>query len=425
MLLPKGGVNWKAARARLPPSRAIWNFITRTRFLLLVAVVGIIVLVWNGLSGTAGEMQRFYCFGPAKSPMEMSANEQAQWAGHLQTPVLFNHHTPIEINSSSIQHVDLNPVRSTPKALANEERVLILTPLRNAAPYIEQHFDLLSQLTYPHRLIDLAFLVGDSTDDTLAVLAMELERIQSRTDNIPFNSVMIVEKDFGVTLSQDVEDRHGFAAQGPRRKAMGRARNFLLSAAMKPEHSWVYWRDVDIKDSPSKIIEDFVAHDRDILVPNIWFHRYEDGRDIEGRFDYNSWQESETGRKLSNSLDRDVVLAEGKEDRPLRHFTLLELLLTVDAGYKEYKTDRTYMARMGDWRDNKDVEIPLDGIGGVNILVKADVHRAGINFPCYAFENQAETEGFAKMAKRAGYGVFGLPNYVVWHIDTDEKPGNA
>ena len=49
----------------------------------------------------------------------------------------------------------------------------------------------------------------------------------------------------------------------------------------------------------------------------------------------------------------------------------------------------------------------------------------GINFPSYAFENQAETEGFAKMAKRAGYSVVGLPNYVVWHIDTEEKPGNA
>ncbi len=98
---------------------------------------------------------------------------------------------------------------------------------------------------------------------------------------------------------------------------------------------------------------------------------------------------------------------------------------------------------MGDWRQNKDEEIQLDGIGGVNIVVKADVHRSGnsksivvelerhadaqpgINFPCYAFENQAETEGFAKMAKRAGYEVIGLPNYVVWHIDTDEKPGNA
>jgi hypothetical protein len=53
------------------------------------------------------------------------------------------------------------------------------------------------------------------------------------------------------------------------------------------------------------------------------------------------------------------------------------------------------------------------------------VHRSGINFPAYAFENQAETEGFAKMAKRAGYTVYGLPNYVVWHVDTDEKPGNA
>jgi hypothetical protein len=29
------------------------------------------------------------------------------------------------------------------------------------------------------------------------------------------------------------------------------------------------------------------------------------------------------------------------------------------------------------------------------------------------------------MARRAGYGVYGLPNYVVWHIDTEEKPGNA
>lgn len=37
------------------------------------------------------------------------------------------------------------------------------------------------------------------------------------------------------------------------------------------------------------------------------------------------------------------------------------------------------MARMGDWRDNKDVEIPLDGIGGVNIVVKADVHRSGMH----------------------------------------------
>jgi len=32
---------------------------------------------------------------------------------------------------------------------------------------------------------------------------------------------------------------------------------------------------------------------------------------------------------------------------------------------------------MGDWRENKDEEMELAGIGGVNILVKADVHRSG------------------------------------------------
>ncbi|KAI9731790.1 MAG: hypothetical protein M1834_004579 [Cirrosporium novae-zelandiae] len=333
----------------------------------------------------------------------MSMSEQAEWSQHLQTPVLFNHHSPIEINSTSISHVDLNPIKSTTKAVVNEERILILTPLKDAAPYINKYFDLLSEITYPHHLIDLAFLVGDSTDDTLAVLASELDRVQKRSDKIPFNNAMIVEKNFGNKISQTVTERHGFKAQGPRRKAIGRARNYLLYSALKPHHSWVYWRDVDIVDSPKTILEDFIAHDKDILVPNIWFHRYVNGRDIEGKFDYNSWIESDKGLRLAASLPKDTVLAEG---------------------YDEYNTGRTYLASMGDWRNNKDEEVELDGIGGVNIVVKADVHRSGINFPCYAFENQAETEGFAKMAKRAGFQVVGLPNYVVWHIDTDEKPGN-
>lgn len=59
MLLPKGGVNWKSAKARLPPSRAVWAFLTKSRFLLFVGIVGVVVLLWRGLSGTAGEMQRY------------------------------------------------------------------------------------------------------------------------------------------------------------------------------------------------------------------------------------------------------------------------------------------------------------------------------------------------------------------------------
>lgn len=214
----------------------------------------------------------FYCFGPSKSPSEMTTNELMEWHAHLQTPVLFNQHEPYEINSTSIQMIDLNPVKSTVKALENRERVLILTPLRDAAPYLQKHFDLISELTYPHDLIDLAFLVGDTTDDTLALLSSELNRIQNIPE-VAFRSTMIVQKDFGTDFKMDVDEKHAYAVQGPRRKAMGKARNFLLSAALKPDHSWVYWRDVDIVDSPKKIIEDFIAHDKDILVPSmLTFH---------------------------------------------------------------------------------------------------------------------------------------------------------
>ncbi|KAL6707155.1 hypothetical protein ACN47E_004702 [Coniothyrium glycines] len=406
-MLAGQGFSCKAAKARLPPPRHMIHTARHPRVLLLLALLTAVVLLWRSMGSAAGEMQRFVCWGPSKSPLHTTPNEHEEWIAHLNTPVIFNHHKPVEVNATTIEYVNLDTVTSSIDAAKNKEHILILTPLRDASDYLAKHFDLLTQLTYPHDLIDLAFLVGDTTDDTLAVLAKELERIQNNPD-VAFRSTMIVEKDFGISLSQTVGERHAFENQAPRRKALARARNYLLTTALKPEHSWVYWRDTDIVDSPARIIEDLVAHDRDVIVPNVWFHRYEEQNgnmvDIEGRFDYNSWQESPQALKLAASLDKDVILVEG---------------------YKQMPTNRKYMATMGNWRGDKDEEIPLDGIGGVNIIVKADVHRSGINFPCYAFENQAETEGFAKMAKRAGYGVYGLPNYVVWHIDTQEKPGNS
>lgn len=187
----------------------------------------------------------------------------------MQTPVIYNHHAPIQVNATSIQKIDLNKVKATSKAITNEERVLILTPLKDASRHLTKYFELISELSYPHHLIDLAFLISDSQDDTHASLAMELDRIQSRPDNVPFHSVSVVLKDFNFILSQDVEDRHAYPAQAPRRKAMAKARNYLLSAALKPEHSWVYWRDVDIEDSPKDIIGDLIAHDKDIIVPSM------------------------------------------------------------------------------------------------------------------------------------------------------------
>ena len=130
-------------------------------------------------------------------------------------------------------------------------------------------FSHLKNLTYPHNLIDLAFLVGDSKDNTLELLNSKLEELQADPEpKNTFGEISILQKDFGQKVNQDVESRHGFAAQAGRRKSMAQARNWLLSAALRPTHSWVYWRDVDVETAPFTILEDLMRHNKDVIVPS-------------------------------------------------------------------------------------------------------------------------------------------------------------
>ena len=92
--------------------------------------------------------------------------------------------------------------------------------MRDAAPHLEKHFELLSQLTYPRSSIDLAFLVGDSTDDTLEMLHAEIDRLQKESNPAQFRTAKVVLKDFGADFDQSVEDRHSFHAQGTRRRVL-------------------------------------------------------------------------------------------------------------------------------------------------------------------------------------------------------------
>jgi hypothetical protein len=58
MLLPKGGVSWKSARAQLPPTRVLRTSLNRTRILLLIAAIGVFLFIWRGISSSAAEVQR-------------------------------------------------------------------------------------------------------------------------------------------------------------------------------------------------------------------------------------------------------------------------------------------------------------------------------------------------------------------------------
>ena len=169
----------------------------------------------------------------------------------------------------TIRYYDLEDVGGTSQGWNREERVLLCTPLRDASMHLDMFFGHLRNLTYPHHLVDLAFLVSDSKDDTEENLQKHLESLQNDPkQGMAYGEISIIHKDFGQAVAQDVESRHGFAAQAPRRKLMARARNWLLSAALRPTHSWVYWRDADVETCPFTVIEDLMAHDKDVIVPS-------------------------------------------------------------------------------------------------------------------------------------------------------------
>jgi hypothetical protein len=90
----------------------------------------------------------------------------------------------------------------------------------------------------------------------------------------------------------------------------------------------------------------------------------------------NSWQESETALALADTLDEDAVIVEG---------------------YAEYATWRPHLAYLRDPYGDPDMEMDIDGVGGVSILAKARVFRSGVHFPAFSFEKHAETEGFGKV----------------------------
>lgn len=304
-------------------------------------------------------------------------------------------YTPNFSKIPTVQYFDLDHYDGLANGWQHEERVLFCVPLRDAAPHLPMFFGHMKNLTYPHNLIDLAFLVSDSSDDTMGELQKHLKEVQTDPDTSKrFGEIEIFEKDFGQVIGQGFSDRHGFAAQGPRRKLMARARNWLWTVAIKPYHSHVYWRDADVETVPPTILEDLMHHDKDVIVPNVW-RPLPDWLGNQQPYDLNSWQESDGGLLLAETLDEDACIVEG---------------------YVEYQTWRPHLAYLRDPYGDPEVEMELDGIGGVSILTKAKVFRTGAHFPAFSFEKHAETEAFGKLSKRMGYSVIGLPHYVIWHI---------
>ncbi len=252
--------------------------------------------------------------------------------------------------------------------MTKPSRVLILTPMKSTSRYLDRYFAGLGRLTYPHHLLSLGILEGDSTDDTAAQLTGRLAQ-----GFIDFADVTLCHRSFGFNIPPTIP-RWTAGLQPARRAALARARNHLLFKALR-EQDWVLWLDADVVDYPPNIIEQLLAVGRNIVQPNCVI---EPGGDS---FDRNAWT----------------------------------------AGGSQY---------LSDLRGHGLVR--LESVGGTMLLVKADLHRDGLVFPPFFYGGRSpwvrephplrghalgeiETEGFAIMAKDMGAECWGLPDLEIFH----------
>ncbi len=332
------------------------------------------------------------------SAPDFSASRKATAASHPLSPPTSPFRKSAagaKLKAPPVTRYNLNNVTITPNPLENRENILLLTPM---ARFYPAYWDNLLRLQYPHELITLGFILPKTKEGNEAT--KELQKRIAKTQKYGlekdrFKSIIILREDIEPPLaSQDEGERHKMANQKIRRSAMAKARNSLLFSTLGPSTSWILWLDADVIETPPTIIQDLAHHDKPVVAPNCFqrFWNAEKKEMDERPYDFNNWQDSPTAQELAKKMGPDEILLEG---------------------YAEMATFRTLMAYLSQENGVLDEEIPLDGVGGAALLVKADVHRDGAMFPAFSFYHLIETEGFAKMAKRLGWQAVGLPNYKV------------
>jgi glycosyltransferase involved in cell wall biosynthesis len=249
--------------------------------------------------------------------------------------------------------------------MIGEQTLLILTPIKDAAHHVDAYFAGIANLSYPRNLISIALLESDSHDNTAQVFRERLAGL-----NGTFRRTGFWEQSFGFRIPPGLP-RHAPPYQVQRRCTLAKARNHLLFRALNDE-DWVLWLDADVVEYPADIVERLLATGKDVVQPNCVV---EYGGTS---FDLNAWR-----------------------DHGLRH--------------------------LHDLRAEGELA-PLDSVGGTMLLVRANLHRDGLVFPCfpYGLENpkirrdnhwlgEIETEGFGIMAADMGIQCWGMPLLEIRH----------
>ena len=247
-----------------------------------------------------------------------------------------------------------------------DAKVLILTPMKSAAGFLDGYFAGLGRLTYPRSNLSLGILEGDSDDDTYA-------QAEARLAATGFRRTTLVKRDFGFRPPSGVPRYHP-VYQFTRRAVLARARNHLLFRALDDE-DWVLWLDVDVIEYPADIIERLIVLDRQIVQPHCVLQH--GGR----TFDRNAWCDG--GRKeMSDLRGEDMVRLEGVGGTML--------LVQADCH-----------------RDGLVFPPFFDGGRSRGVRDPHPLRGSAVG--------EIETEGLGMMAKDMGIECWGLPNLEILH----------
>jgi len=260
----------------------------------------------------------------------------------------------------------------------SDDRVSILIPVKDAAPFLNRCMELLLSLDYPRDKLRVTFCEGDSRDDTLA----RLEEIVSRHKD-DFASIRVTHLSTGLLI--DRAGRSKPKLQKARRSALARVRNHLIDQGLTDQDDWVLWIDVDVCDYPADVLKRLMAEREKVVVPDC---RRESGGPS---FDLNSFLEIE----------------ERKAHPYYKHVSQGLYMPPADFERRRHLHRLRFLNR-----------VPLSSVGGTMLLVHGTVHRAGVRFPEIPYDDLLETEGFGRMCRDFGVTPIGLPNLEILHVDS-------
>ncbi|CUM67172.1 uncharacterized protein PRCAT00004865001 [Priceomyces carsonii] len=281
-------------------------------------------------------------------------------------------------------------------------------------------FETLSSMNYPKNSISYGISVGDSEEfENIKVYFenyfQQLDIIKGSTDSkltefiskVTLISAPFIDREFESLNRENRKDDH---AQRLRRRAIARARNFVLLNSLDTEQ-YTFFIDADIiKIEHPEMLNEFINSDKDIVVPRITKPGNND-------YDRNSWRGERTKptEEQLTKMDKNEWESWDYVPRPVSgktYFFYQFVLETDNLPQDDEKKQPNYL-------------IELDSVGGCILFAKSIVYKQGVVFPPNYIIGTTwdrlegydgiETEGVCYIAKSMGYSCWGMPNLVGVH----------